>query len=251
MSSQRSMTLANPNGGTMATTSSRCRKRTSRQRLRRGHQLVAPGGKKLGGVEQVFQQQGHQELAVQPGTATVRFPLRQFIQSDNRFHPLEHKFNLPATAIPVQHRRRVQDRRRHVGPDEEVSRQEQRRPRQLLLFLGRPFLQRPPLQTGRQAVSFDRHQPPWVATLAVANDGRPLPNLSHSRRTQFIHQPEPFSGAVVKRQGPMVNPHQDVSPGFGDVGDPRRCAVATVTQHQIAGSHRDTPEGLALGDVWK
>jgi len=107
--------LANPTGGTMAATSSRYKKRTSRQRLRLSRQLVAPGGKKLGGGEQVFQHQGYQELSMQPGTATVRSPLRQFTESEDRFHSLKHKFDLPATAIPGQHRRRVQNRHRHVG----------------------------------------------------------------------------------------------------------------------------------------
>lgn len=40
--------------------------------------------------------------------------------------------------------------------------------------------------------------------------------------------------------------------GLGDVGDAGRCAVATVPQQQIPGSHRDTPEGLAavgVGDL--
>ena len=55
----------------MAATNSRYKKRTSRQRLRRGCQLVAPGGKMLDILEQAFQQQGHQQLPVQPGAATV------------------------------------------------------------------------------------------------------------------------------------------------------------------------------------
>jgi hypothetical protein len=55
MSFQRCMTLASPKGGMMDDTSSRYRKWISRQRLRRGYQLVAPGGKMLGVVEQTFQ----------------------------------------------------------------------------------------------------------------------------------------------------------------------------------------------------
>ena len=50
----------------------------------------------------------------------------------------------------------------------------------------------------------------------------------------------------------MVDPHEDVPAGLGDVGDAGRGAVATVSQQQIAGSHRDTPEGLApvgVGDL--
>src|SRR5207253_169070 len=100
------MILVSPEGGTMAATSSRYKKRTSRQRLRRGVQLVAPGGKMLGLVEQSFQQQRHQQLPVQPGTTTVLSLLRQFPQFEDRFHPLEAKFDLPAAAIPVQHGRR-------------------------------------------------------------------------------------------------------------------------------------------------
>src|ERR1043166_4615758 len=119
MSFQRFMTLAIPTGGTMAATSSRYRKRTSRQRLRRSCQLVAPGGKMLGMVEQAFQQQGHQQFPVQPGPATVLPPLRQFPQSEDRFHSLETQFDLPAAAIPGQDRGHVQRLRWHIGPDEE------------------------------------------------------------------------------------------------------------------------------------
>src|SRR5437899_4613370 len=102
------MILVSPEGGTMAATSSRYMKRTSRQRLRRGAQLVAPGGKMLGLVEQSFQQQRHQQLPVQPGTATVRSLLQQFSQAEDRFHPLETKFDLPAATVPVQHGLRAQ-----------------------------------------------------------------------------------------------------------------------------------------------
>src|ERR1043166_7768129 len=100
MSSQRCRTVANPKGGMMAATSSRYRKWTSRQRLRRSCQLVAPGGKMLGLVEQAFQQQRHQQLAVQPGTTAVIPPLRQISQPEDRFQPLETQFDLPAAAIP-------------------------------------------------------------------------------------------------------------------------------------------------------
>src|SRR4051794_5492534 len=106
MSFHRCMTVASPKGGTMAATSSRYKKRTSRQRLRRSCQLVAPGGKMLNLVEQAFQQQGHQQLPVQPGTATILAPLRQLSQPEDRFQPLETEFDLPAAAIPGQHRRR-------------------------------------------------------------------------------------------------------------------------------------------------
>src|SRR5205807_5428080 len=119
------MILASPAGGTTAATSSRYKKRTSRQRLRRAAQLVTPGGKMLGLVEQSLQQQRHQQLAVQPGTATVLPLLRQLPQPQDRFHPLETKFDLPAAAVPVQHRRRGQRPRRHVRPDVEVSRQKE------------------------------------------------------------------------------------------------------------------------------
>src|SRR5207249_7631141 len=100
MSLQRCLTLASPKRGTMAATNSRYRKRTSRQRLRRGCQLVTPGGKMLDMLEQAFQQQGHQQLPVQPGPATVLPPLRQITQSEDRFHPLEIQLDLPAAAIP-------------------------------------------------------------------------------------------------------------------------------------------------------
>ena len=43
----------------------------------------------LGVVEQAFQQQGHQQLSVQPSTATVLPPLRHSTQSEDRFQPLE------------------------------------------------------------------------------------------------------------------------------------------------------------------
>src|SRR5277367_2224302 len=102
MSFQRCLTLVSPKGGTMAATSSRCRKWTSRQRLRRGCQLVTPGGKMLDILEQAIQQQGHQQLPVQPSSATVLPPLGQFTQSEDRFHPLEIQFDLPAATIPSQ-----------------------------------------------------------------------------------------------------------------------------------------------------
>src|SRR5215208_863089 len=84
----------------MAATNSRYMKWTSRQRLRRSCQLVAPGGKMLGIVEQAFQQQGHQQLAVQPGAAAVIPLLGQISQSEDRFHPLETQFDLPAIIPP-------------------------------------------------------------------------------------------------------------------------------------------------------
>ena len=251
MSFQRCLTLASPKGGTMAATSSRYRNWTSRQRLRRGCQLVSPGGKMLDGVEQAFQQQGHQQLPVQPGSATILPLFRQIPQSKDRFHPLEIPFNLPAATIPGQHGRRVQHRRQHVGPDKEVPRQQQSRPRQLLLLLGGSLPQRPPLPAGRPAVSFDRHQPPRVVTPTMADDSRPLPNLSDSRRTQFRDQPERFSLDVEQWQRLVVDSHQDVPAGLGDVGDPRRGAVASVPQQQITRSHRDSLEGLTpmnIGD---
>src|SRR4051812_8814127 len=125
MSSHRWRTLANPKGGKMAATNSRYMKWTSRQRLRRSCQLVAPGGKMLGIVEQAFQQQGHQQLAVQPGTAAVIPPLRQISQPEDRFQPLETQFNLPAAAVPGQDTLHGQCLRGDVSPHEEVPSQEQ------------------------------------------------------------------------------------------------------------------------------
>src|SRR5205823_10511124 len=101
------MILVSPEGGTIAATSSRYMKRTSRQRLRRKVQLVAPGGKMLGLVEQAFQQQSHQQLPVQPGSTTVRPLLGQLPQPEDRFQPLETQFDLPPAPIPVQHGGRV------------------------------------------------------------------------------------------------------------------------------------------------
>src|SRR3954471_11642537 len=100
MSSHLCRTLANPKGGKMAVTNSRYRKRTSRQRLRRSCQLVAPGGKMLGIVEQAFQQQGHQQLAVQPGTAAVIAPFWQIPEPKDRLHPLKTQLDLPAIIPP-------------------------------------------------------------------------------------------------------------------------------------------------------
>ena len=54
----------------------------------------------LGLVEQSFQQQRHQQLPVQPGTAAVRPSLGQLPQSEDRFHPLETKLDLPAMMPP-------------------------------------------------------------------------------------------------------------------------------------------------------
>jgi hypothetical protein len=42
---------------------------------------------------------------VQPGTAAIIAPLRQISQPEDRFHPLETQFNLPAAAIPGQNSR--------------------------------------------------------------------------------------------------------------------------------------------------
>ena len=85
----------------------------------------------------------------------------------------------------------------------------------------------------------------------MADDSRPLPNLSDSRRTQFRDQPERFSLDVEQWQRLVVDSHQDVPAGLGDVGDPRRGAVASVPQQQITRSHRDSLEGLTpmnIGD---
>src|SRR5947209_15098842 len=102
------MILANPAGGTMAATSSRYMKRTSRQWLRRNVQLVAPGGKMLGLVEQSFQQQRDQQLPMQPGATTVRPLLGQLPQPQDRFHSFETQFDLPPAAVPMQHGGRVE-----------------------------------------------------------------------------------------------------------------------------------------------
>jgi hypothetical protein len=96
ISFQHCRILANPRGGTIAATNSRYLKRTSRQRLRRSGQRLPPGGKMLGVVEQAFQQEGYQQLAVKPGAATVIPLLGQLAQSENRFQPLEMQFDLPA-----------------------------------------------------------------------------------------------------------------------------------------------------------
>ncbi len=50
----------------------------------------------------------------------------------------------------------------------------------------------------------------------------------------------------------MVDPHEDVPAGLADMRDSRRCAVATVSQQQIAESHRDPPKGftpVVVGDL--
>src|SRR5436305_14487294 len=109
----------------MAVTNSRYMKWTSRQRLRRSCQLVSPGGKMLGIVEQAFQQQGHQQLAVQPGTAAIIPPLRQISQPEDRSHPLETQFDLPAAAIPAPNSLHAQCRLWHLGPHDEVPSQDQ------------------------------------------------------------------------------------------------------------------------------
>src|SRR3954447_2571549 len=120
MSFQRWMTLASPDGGTMAATRLRNRKRTSRQRLRRGYQLVAPGGKMLGVLEQAIQQQGHQQLPVQPGTTTVLPPLGQITQAQDRFHPLEMQLNFPAPPKPGQPPPCPQPPPRPGGPSQKI-----------------------------------------------------------------------------------------------------------------------------------
>jgi hypothetical protein len=52
----------------------------------------------------------------------------------------------------------------------------------------------------------------------------------------------------------VVDPHQYVTASVGDVGDTRRCAIAPITQQQIAARHWDAPEGLtpmSIGDLEK
>src|SRR5581483_5788884 len=135
MTFHRCMILANPAGGTMAATNSRYMKRTSRQWLRRNIQLVAPGGKMLGFVEQSFQQQRYQQFPMQPGATTVRSLLGQLAQAEDRFHAFESQFDLPPTAVPMQHSGGVEHIRSHVCPDVEIACQKERGPRQALLLL--------------------------------------------------------------------------------------------------------------------
>jgi hypothetical protein len=78
----------------------------------------------------------------------------------------------------------------------------------------------------------------------VADNGRPLPDLSHRHRSHRISPPERFSLYVQQRQDFVVDPHQDMAASLSDMGDAGRCTVTTVPQQHIAGSYRDTPEGL-------
>ena len=150
----------------------------------------------LGRVEQSFQQQGHQQFPVQPGTATGLRPLGKLPQAQERLHPLEAQFDLPAAAVPGQHGRRIQHLHRRIGPNEEVPRQEQRPPRQPLLFLGGALPQSVPLQARRPPAALDGHQASRIAVFAVVDDGGPLPGLPYQQRGQLVAQAERLAAAV-------------------------------------------------------
>jgi len=101
--------FANPTPGHMAWRSSRNMKSVSRHRLRRSLlfgplwlKWVAPGKKRLSGVDQRFDQKRRQEFPHQPGLGSSRIVLRQMIERNNAFQPLKDQFHLPASPIDLQ-----------------------------------------------------------------------------------------------------------------------------------------------------
>ena len=179
MSFQRCLTLASPKGGTMAATSSRYRNWTSRQRLRRGCQLVSPGGKMLDGVEQAFQQQGHQQLprAARLGNYPPSFSANPPVRGDDfirlKYRSICQRQRYQAsTAVASSIAVNTSVQTKTYPASNRAVRDS------FFCFLEARFRNARRSQAGRPAVWFDRHQPPRVVTPTMADDSRPLPNLS-------------------------------------------------------------------------
>jgi len=73
----------------------------SRQRQRRGigRERVAPGKKALGQYDQRLDQDGDQELALQPSLGPLRINLFEMAEGKQRFEALEGQFHLPSATI--------------------------------------------------------------------------------------------------------------------------------------------------------
>ena len=73
----------------------------SRQRQRRGIGLerIAPGKKALGQGDQSLDQDGDQELALQPSLGALRINLFEMAEGEQRFESLEGQFDLPSATV--------------------------------------------------------------------------------------------------------------------------------------------------------
>src|SRR5882757_10444415 len=85
---------------------SRCSIReVSRQRQRcgiGGGDRVSPGGKTLRQGDQRFDQNGDQELALEPGSSPLGVDLLEVAKGEQRFEPLEGELDLPATSVQFE-----------------------------------------------------------------------------------------------------------------------------------------------------
>ena len=99
-----SIVRARPQGGSMALRTSLRTKRNSRHGLWGLHrrQLVSPGGSCAGVVDQLVDQQRHQEFAVEPGAGAVVVVLGQMAEPGERLEAPEDRLDLPAQAVPFE-----------------------------------------------------------------------------------------------------------------------------------------------------
>src|ERR1700732_3302754 len=76
----------------------------SRQRQRRGigRERIAPGKKALGQGDQCLDQNGDQELALQPSLGTLRVDFFKMTERQQRLETLEGQFHLPSAAIDFE-----------------------------------------------------------------------------------------------------------------------------------------------------
>ena len=97
----------------------------SRQALRgrRRPQLVSPGGNSAGVADEFLHQQGHEQLPVQPGPGAVLVVLGQMAEFSQRLEALEHQFDLPPRAIPLEHVRSAELGRRSIEELYKISKQ--------------------------------------------------------------------------------------------------------------------------------
>jgi hypothetical protein len=94
---------------------------TSRHRERRTRESVSPGGSSIGGLDHSFDQETGQQLAVELAAGASWILLRQMTKPEERLHPLEAQFDLPAASIEAQD---LVGRRllRQTGPNHEELR---------------------------------------------------------------------------------------------------------------------------------
>lgn len=75
-----------------------------RQRGRGLGQWVAPGGKTFAGSDQRLNQEGRQELALEPRLGAFRIGLFQMPHGEDCLQAPEGRFHLPAAAVHLEHR---------------------------------------------------------------------------------------------------------------------------------------------------